>query len=410
MRRVVVTGLGVVSPLGTGVKDNWDALLAGRSGIDTITHFDASDLPSQIAGEVTDFDATNYMDKKEVRKTDYFIQYALAAAQMAMEDSGFTIDDSNAERVGTLVGAGLGGLPTIEKYHQAMLEANYKKITPFFIPMLIINLASGQISMRYGAKGPNSATVTACATGTHSIGDAYQIIRRGDADAMFAGGTESTITPLGVGGFCAMKALSCRNDDPQGASRPFAQDRDGFVIAEGCGMLFLEEYEQARQRGATIYGEIVGYGMTSDAYHLTAPAPEGDGARRCMEMALKNAQLPPEAVQYINAHGTSTPFNDLFETKAIKNAFGEHAQKLLVSSTKSMTGHCLGGAGAIEAIYTLLAMNKGIVPPTINLDPTDPECDLDYVPHTPREAQIDCALSNSLGFGGTNACLIFQRL
>jgi len=410
MRRVVVTGLGVVSPLGTGVKDNWDALLAGRSGIGTITHFDASDLPSQIAGEVTDFDATNYMDKKEVRKTDYFIQYALAAAQMAIEDSGFTIDDSNAERVGTLVGAGLGGLPTIEKYHKAMLEASYKKITPFFIPMLIINLASGQISMRYGAKGPNSATVTACATGSHSIGDAYQIIRRGDADAMFAGGTESTITPLGVGGFCAMKALSCRNDDPQGSSRPFARDRDGFVIAEGCGMLFLEEYEQARQRGATIYGEIVGYGMTSDAYHLTAPAPEGDGARRCMEMALKNAQLPPEAVQYINAHGTSTPFNDLFETKAIKHAFGEHAQQLLVSSTKSMTGHCLGGAGAIEAIYTLLAMNKGIVPPTINLDPTDPECDLDYVPHTPREAQIDYALSNSLGFGGTNASLIFQRL
>jgi len=410
MRRVVVTGVGVVSALGTGVEKNWAALMAGRSGIDRITRFDASELPSQIAGEVKDFNAEDYIDKKEIKKMDLFIQYAVAAADIALQDSGFAITDDNAERVGVLVGAGLGGLPAIERYHEAMLEGGYKKISPFFIPMLIINLAPGQISIKYGAKGPNISSVSACATGTHSIGDAYHMIRRGDADAMIAGGCESTITPLGIGGFNVMKALSTRNDDPQGASRPFDKGRDGFVMSEGAGIVILEEYESAKKRGARIYAEVAGYGLTGDAYHLTAPAPEGEGAARCMKMALKGSGVSPDQVDYINAHGTSTPFNDYFETLAIKSALGDHARKVMVSSTKSMTGHALGAAGGIEAVFTLLAMERGSVPPTINYQEPDPDCDLDYVPNEARQAKVDVAMSNSLGFGGTNATLLFKKV
>lgn len=410
MRRVVVTGIGAVSPLGTGNAKNWDALVAGRSGVDLITRFDTTDLSVKIAGEVKDFNPEDFIEKKEVKKMDLFIQYALAAAHFAMEDSGLQITEENAERVGVLVGAGLGGLPTIEKYHAAMLEGGYKKISPFFIPMLIINLAPGHISIKYGAKGPNLSSVSACATGTHSIGDAYHMIKRGDADAMIAGGTESTVTPLGIGGFAVMKALSTRNDDPKGASRPFEKGRDGFVLAEGAGILILEEYEAAKKRGAKIYAEIVGYGLSGDAYHLTAPAPEGEGAARCIKMALNNAGVNPEQVDYINAHGTSTPFNDYFETLAVKKVFGDHAKKLMVSSTKSMTGHLLGAAGGVEAVFSLMAMDKGVVPPTINYQEQDPECDLDYVPNTARDAKITYAMSNNFGFGGTNATLLFKKI
>jgi len=409
MRRVVVTGVGVVSPLGTGNGKNWDALVAGKSGIGPITHFDASSMPVRIAGEVKDFVAEEYIDKKEIKKMDLFIQYALGAAHFAMEDSGLQITEENAERVGVLVGAGLGGLPSIERYHTALMEGGYKKISPFFIPMLIINLAPGHISIKYGAKGPNISSVSACATATHSIGDAYQIIRRGDADAMIAGGTESTVTPLGIGGFAVMKALSDRNDDPQGASRPFEKNRDGFVMGEGAGIVVLEEYEAAKKRGAKIYAEVVGYGLTGDAYHLTAPAPGGEGAARCMRMALANAGVNPEEVTYINAHGTSTPMNDLYETLAIKTVFGDHVRKLMVSSTKSMTGHALGAAGGLEAVFTLMSMDRGVVPPTINYVEPDPECDLDYVPNTAREVKVACAMSNNFGFGGTNATLLFRK-
>jgi 3-oxoacyl-[acyl-carrier-protein] synthase II len=410
MRRVVVTGIGVVSPLGTGNRKNWDAIIAGKSGIDRITRFDVSDFPVQIAGEVKDFNPEEFIDKKEIKKMDLFIQYAMGAAHFAVEDAGIVIDDSNAERVGVLVGAGLGGLPTIERYHTALLEGGYKKISPFFIPMLIINLAPGHISIKYGAKGPNVSSVSACATATHSIGDAYHIIRRGDADAMIAGGTESTVTPLAIGGFAVMRALSDRNSDPQAASRPFEKNRDGFVLGEGAGIVILEEYEIARKRGAKIYAEIVGYGLTGDAYHLTAPAPGGEGAARCMRMALNNAGVNASEVTYINAHGTSTPMNDLYETMAIKTVFGDHAKKLMVSSTKSMTGHALGAAGGLEAVFTLMAMDKGVVPPTINYHEPDPECDLDYVPNTARESNIPYALSNNFGFGGTNATLLFKKL
>ena len=411
MRRVVVTGVGVISPLGTGNSKNWDALVSGRSGIGLISRFDTGAMPVKIAGEVLDFDPEQFIDKKEIKKMDFFIQYSLAAAQFAMEDSGFKITEENAERVGVLVGAGLGGLPTIEKYHSALLEGGYKKITPFFIPMLIINLAPGHISIKYGAKGPNISSVSACATGTHSIGDAYHIIARGDADAMIAGGTESTITPLGIGGFSVMKALSdSRNDEPQRASRPFDKKRDGFVMGEGAGIVILEEYEAAKARGAKIYAEIAGYGLTGDAFHMTAPAAGGEGAARCMKMALNNAGVNPEQVDYINAHGTSTPFNDLNETLAIKSVFGDHACKLMVSSTKSMTGHLLGAAGGIEAVYCCMAMDQGVVPPTINYEEPDPECDLDYVPNTARTAEIRYAMSNSLGFGGTNATLLFKKI
>jgi 3-oxoacyl-[acyl-carrier-protein] synthase II len=410
MRRVVVTGVGVVSPLGTGNDKNWAALTSGKSGISTITRFDASEFPVRIAGEVKDFNPEDFIDKKEVKKMDLFIQYSMAAAHFAMQDSGLVIDESNAERVGVLVGAGLGGLPTIERYHEAMLGGGYKKISPFFIPMLIINLAPGHISMKYGAKGPNVSSVSACATGTHSIGDAYHMIKRGDADAMIAGGTESTITPLGIGGFAVMKALSTRNDDPEGASRPFEKNRDGFIMGEGSGIVVLEEYEAAKKRGAKIYAEVAGYGLTGDAYHLTAPAPGGEGASRCMKMALKGAGINPEQVTYINAHGTSTPMNDLYETMAIKSTFGDHAKKVMVSSTKSMTGHLLGAAGGIEAVFSLMTIDKGVVPPTINYQEQDPECDLDYVPNTARDAKVEYAMSNNFGFGGTNASILFKKL
>jgi len=411
MRRVVITGVGAVSPLGCGNVSNWDALVSGKSGIGLITRFDASDMPVKIAGEVSDFNAENYIDKKEIKKMDLFIQYSLAAAHYAMEDSGLVINDENAERVGVLVGAGLGGLPSIERYHTLLNEGGPKKISPFFIPMLIINLAPGHISIRYGAKGPNLSSVSACATGTHSIGDAFHMIARGDADAMIAGGTESTVTPLGIGGFAAMKALSdSHNDSPEKASRPFDKNRDGFILAEGAGIVIMEEYEAARKRGAKIYAEVVGYGLTGDAYHMTAPAAGGEGAARCMKMALKNAGVLPEQVTYINAHGTSTPFNDLNESLAIKSVFGDHCTKLMVSSTKSMTGHLLGAAGGVEAVFTCMAMDKSVVPPTINYETPDPECDLDYVPNTARDAKIEYAMSNSLGFGGTNATLLFKKI
>ena len=410
MRRVVITGVGAVSPLGTGNAANWDALISGTSGIGPITRFDASDMSVKIAGEVKGFNAEDFIEKKEIKKMDLFIQYSLAAAHFAMEDSGLIINEENAERVGVLVGAGLGGLPAIERYHLALQEGGYKKISPFFIPMLIINLAPGHISIKYGAKGPNISSVSACATATHSIGDAYHIIKRGDADAMIAGGTESTITPLAIGGFAVMKALSDRNDTPETASRPFDKNRDGFVMGEGAGIVVLEEYEAAKARGAKIYGEIVGYGLTGDAYHLTSPAPGGEGAARCMKMTLKNAGVNPEEVAYINAHGTSTPLGDMYETMAIKSVFGDHAKKLMVSSTKSMTGHLLGAAGGVEAVFTLMAMNKGVIPPTINYGEPDPDCDLDYVPNTARDAKVEYAMSNNFGFGGTNATLLFRKI
>jgi 3-oxoacyl-[acyl-carrier-protein] synthase II len=410
MRRVVVTGLGITSPLGTGIDKNLEALENGRSGIGAINRFDVSEFPVRIAGEVTDFPADEFFSKKEARKMDLFIHYALGAADMALADSGLEINDDNAERVGVVVGSGMGGLPAIEKYHEAMMTNGYRKISPFFIPMTIINLAGGQISIKCGAKGPNLAPVSACATGTHSIGDAFRMIQRNDADAVIAGGTEATICGLGIGGFSVMKALSTRNDDPQAASRPFEKNRDGFVMGEGAGVVILEEYEAAKKRGAKIYGEVAGYGSTGDAYHLTAPAPNGEGGARCMQMALDTAGLNPEDVDYINAHGTSTPFNDLYETMAIKSVFGEHAKKLMISSTKGMTGHLLGAAGGVEAVFSMLAIDRGFVPPTINYTEPDPECDLDYVPNEARKADVKVVLSNSLGFGGTNATLLFRKV
>jgi len=408
-RRVVVTGLGIISPLGIGIKENWQALCEGRSGIGPITRFDTTEYETKIAGEVKNFDPTSFLDRKEARKMDPFIHYALAAGIMAMEDSHLKIDQSNAERVGVLVGAGLGGLTTIEKYHSILLKEGPKKISPFFIPMLIVNLAPGQISIFFGAKGPNSSVVTACATGNHSIGEAYKIIQRGDADAMIAGGAESTITPLAIGGFNAMKALSTRNEEPQKASRPFEKDRDGFVVAEGAGILVLEELSHAVKRNAMIHAEIIGYGCNADAYHIAAPSPNGEGAARCMEITLKAAGIPYSEVDYINAHGTSTPLNDLSETMAMKTVFKEHTKKLMVSSTKSMTGHLLGAAGGVEAVFTILTIKEGIVPPTINYEVPDPECDLDYVPNVARKAKVRVAMSNSFGFGGTNAALVFKE-
>jgi 3-oxoacyl-[acyl-carrier-protein] synthase II len=408
-RRVVVTGLGIISPLGIGIKENWQALCEGRSGIGPITRFDTTEYETKIAGEVKNFDPTSFLDRKEARKMDPFIHYALASGIMAMEDSHLKIDQSNAERVGVLVGAGLGGLTTIEKYHSILLKEGPKKISPFFIPMLIVNLAPGQISIFFGAKGPNSSVVTACATGNHSIGEAYKIIQRGDADAMIAGGAESTITPLAIGGFNAMKALSTRNEEPQKASRPFEKDRDGFVIAEGAGILILEELSHAVKRNATIHAEIIGYGCNADAYHIAAPSPNGEGAARCMEIALKAAGIPYSEVDYINAHGTSTPLNDLSETMAMKTVFKEQVKKLMVSSTKSMTGHLLGASGGVEAVFTILTIKEGIVPPTINYEVPDPECDLDYVPNVARKAKVRVAMSNSFGFGGTNAALVFKE-
>lgn len=408
-RRVVVTGVGMITPLGLNVESSWQNLLSGKSGIRRITQFDPSNFPSQIAGEVDGFNPEDYIEPKEVKKMDRFIHFAVAATTMALNDAELKIDNKNAERVGVIVGSGIGGLHTIEHYHSVLLEKGPKKITPFFIPMLVINLASGQISIKFGAKGPNSAVSTACATGSHSIGDAFKIIQRGDADIMIAGGTEAVITPLGVGGFTAMKALSTRNNEPERASRPFDIDRDGFVIGEGAGILILESLDNAIDRGARIYAEVAGYGMTADAYHITSPPPDANGAIRCMELALRDAGLSPSEIDYINAHGTSTKQGDEIETKAIKNVFGDHAYKLAVSSTKSMTGHLLGAAGGIEAVITVLSIYKDIVPPTINLDNPDPECDLDYVPYKSREMKVNNALTNSFGFGGTNACLIFKK-
>ncbi len=408
-RRVVVTGLGLITPLGIGVQPSWEALLEGRSGIGTIKTFDSSDLPVHIAGEVKNFDPLLYMETKEVKKMDRFIHFAVAASTMAMEDSGMKITAGNAERVGVIIGSGIGGLPAIEHYHKTYLAKGYRRITPFFIPMLIINLASGQVSIKLGAKGPNSAVATACATGNHAIGDAFRIIQRNDADVMIAGGTESVITPMAIGGFAVMKALSTRNGEPERASRPFDSDRDGFVMGEGAGVVILESLENAKKRNARIYAEIAGYGMTSDAYHITSPAPEGAGAASCMELTLRDGGVSPEVVDYINAHGTSTKYGDELETAAIKTVFKDHAYKLSVSSTKSMTGHLLGAAGGIETVITILSVQNGIIPPTINLENPDPECDLDYVPHKPRHRDVECALSNSFGFGGTNACLLFKK-
>jgi 3-oxoacyl-[acyl-carrier-protein] synthase II len=401
--------MGMVSPLGTGVEKTWQALIQGKSGVAGITKFDPTGFDTQIAAEVKDFVPENFMDKKELRHTDIFIQYAMASATMALEDSQLKITPANADRVGVVVGAGLGGLTTIEFYHKVLLEKGPSRISPFFIPMLIVNEAPGQISMRFGAKGPNTSVVTACATGNHNIGDAWRIIERGDADAVIAGGVEATITPLAVSGFNAMKALSTRNQEPEKASRPFDKNRDGFVIGEGSGIIILEELQQALDRGAKIYAEIIGYGLTGDAYHITAPAPEGEGAARCMAMTLKSAGIQPEEVDYINAHGTSTEYNDLYETMAIKTVFKEHAKKLAVSSTKSMIGHLLGGAGGVEAIFTILTICQGIIPPTINYQTPDPGCDLDYVPNIARKAEVRVALSNSFGFGGTNAVLAFKK-
>ncbi|MGE5237691.1 MAG: beta-ketoacyl-ACP synthase II [Chloroflexota bacterium] len=408
-RRVVITGLGMVSPLGIGVEASWEAALHGRSGIGPITQFDASAFASQIAGEVKDFDPALYIEAKEIKKMDRFIHFAMAAATMAVEDAKLEIGAHNATKVGVFIGSGIGGLRTIENYHQVLLDKGPRRVSPFFIPMLIINLASGNVSIKFGAKGPNSAVATACATGSHAIGDAFRLIQRGEADAMIAGGAEAVVTPLAVAGFSAMKALSTRNDEPDKASRPFDAERDGFVIGEGAGVVIIESMEYALARGAKIYGEIIGYGMSSDAYHITTPAPNGEGAARCMRAAIADAGIPPETVEYINAHGTSTKYGDELETAAIKQVFGDHAYRLCVSSTKSMTGHLLGAAGGVEAIFTILAVLHGTVPPTINLDRPDPECDLDYVPNTVRSRELDVAMNNSFGFGGTNACLIFRK-
>jgi len=409
MRRVVVTGLGAVTPLGIGVGSTWEAILAGRSGVGRITKFDPSDFPTTIAAEVKGFVPEDFIDRKEIKRMDPFIHLAMASAHFAMTDAGLTIDEELAPRVGVYMGSGLGGLSTLERYHQAYLEEGVRKISPFFIPMLISNLAPGHIAIRYGAKGPNITTTTACAASSHAIGEALLAIRRGVCDAVIAGGSEATITPMGLGGFCAMKALSTRNGDPARASRPFDKDRDGFVMGEGAAVLILEELGFAKKRGANIYAELCGYGASGDAHHITAPAPGGEGAVRCMRAALSDARVSPGEVDYINAHGTSTPYNDVFETMAIKTVFGDHAQDLMVSSTKSMTGHLLGAAGAAEGLFSILAIRDGVVPPTINYTTPDPECDLDYVPNEARSKEVRYALSNSFGFGGTNSCLLFGR-
>jgi len=410
-RRVVVTGVGMVTPLGASMETTWNNLIAGKSGIRRITRFDAeaTGMACTIAGEVPDFDVGRYVNRKDARKMDTFIQYGVAAAHMAIEHSGFEINESNAHRVGVIIGAGIGGLASIEKTMRAYEAGGARKISPFFIAQTIINMTSGWVSMLAGAKGPNLATVTACATGTHAIGDAFDIIARGEADAMIAGGSEACICELGVGGFAASRALSTRNDEPERASRPWDKDRDGFVMGEGAGVLMLESLDLARERGANILVEVAGYGMSGDAYHITAPAPGGEGGARCMKQMLIGAGLNPEDVDYINAHGTSTPVGDLAETEGIKSVFGDHARKLMVSSTKSMTGHLLGAAGGIEAGFTVLAIRHGVVPPTINLDEAGEGCDLDYVPNAAREADIDVAISNSFGFGGTNASVAFRK-
>jgi 3-oxoacyl-[acyl-carrier-protein] synthase II len=406
---VVVTGIGLVSSLGIGTELNWRALCAGQSGVGAITRFDASQFPTRIAGEVRGFDPLQWIEKKDVKKMDAFIQYAVAASQFAMDDAGLTIGPDLAPNAGVSIASGIGGFMTIEREHKALLEGGPRKISPFFIPSAIINLAAGQLSIRYGAKGPNTATCTACSASAHAIGDAYEIIRRDAADVMIAGGSEAAITPMSIGGFGALRALSTRNEEPQRASRPFDRDRDGFIVGEGSGVLILEELDFAKQRGARIYAEIVGYGMSADAYHITAPSEDGDGPFRVMRAALKSAHLSPDQVDYINAHGTSTPHGDKVETIAIKRCFGDRATSIAVSSTKSMTGHLLGAAGGLEAGITVLAVHHQTAPPTINLECADEACDLDYVPNVRRQMRIEYALSNSFGFGGTNAALLFKR-
>ncbi|MEJ5301051.1 MAG: beta-ketoacyl-ACP synthase II [Thermodesulforhabdaceae bacterium] len=407
-RRVVITGIGLVSPLGIGIEENWQALIEGRSGIGPITRFDASNYQTRFAGEVKNFNPEDFMPKKEVRKLDIFLHFALAATQMAVEDAKLTISEEEAPRAGTIMGCGLGGLTTIESSHKILLAEGPKKISPFFIPAIIGNMAPGLMSMRYNAKGPNLSIQTACAAGTHAIGTAFHMIRDGIIDIALTGGVEAVVTAMAIAGFNAMRALSTRNDAPEKASRPFDKERDGFVLSEGAAVLVLETLDRALERGASIYAEVIGFGLTSDAYHMTAPAPEGEGAVRCMQMALDDAGIRPEEVDYINAHGTSTDLNDRFETMAIKQVFGSHAYKLAVSSTKSMTGHLLGAAGGVEAAYTALTIKRGIIPPTINYEYPDPDCDLDYVPNVARSAQVKVALSNSFGFGGTNATIVMK--
>jgi 3-oxoacyl-[acyl-carrier-protein] synthase II len=408
-RRVVVTGIGLVSSLGIGTEANWAGIKAGQSGIESITKFDTTQFATRIAGEVKNFDPLAYIEKKDVKKMDIFIQYAIAASQFAMDDSGLTITPELSRRVGVFIASGIGGFTTIEREHKALLEGGPRKISPFFIPSAIINLAAGQVSIRFGARGPNSATCTACSASAHAIGDAFELIKRGAADVMIAGGSEAAITPMGIGGFGALRALSTRNDEPAKASRPFDRDRDGFIVGEGAGVLILEEFEMAKARGARIYAELVGYGMSADAYHITAPSEDGDGAFRVMSEAIQTAGVTPADVDYINAHGTSTPQGDALETLAINRCFGDHARDLAVSSTKSMTGHLLGAAGGLEAGITVLAVYHQIAPPTINLDHPDDNCNLDYVPHHSRPLAMTYALSNSFGFGGTNAALLFKR-
>jgi 3-oxoacyl-[acyl-carrier-protein] synthase II len=401
--------MGLVIPTGIGVATAWKNVCDGKSGIGPLTRFDTDGFETKIAGEVKNFNPELYIDKKEIKKMDLFIHYAIAAAKEAVEDAQLAITPENSEQIGVIVGTGLGGLPSIERYHKILLEKGPGRISPFFIPMLIANLASGQIAIQFGAKGPNTCVVTACATGAHCIGDAFRAIVYGDAEAMIAGGTEANITPLTIGGFNSMKALSTRNDEPQKACRPFEKNRDGFVVAEGAGIIILEELQFALKRKAKIYAELVGYGYTGDAYHITAPSPDGDGAVRCMRMAIKDARLKPGDVDYINAHGTSTPLNDLTETIAIKKVFGDHAKKVPISGTKSMTGHLLGAAGSTEAIFTVLSIRDGIMPPTINYEEADPQCDLDYVPNAARRTPVKIAMSNAFGFGGTNAALVFKK-
>jgi 3-oxoacyl-[acyl-carrier-protein] synthase II len=408
-QRVVVTGLGTVSPVGIGKDDFWRALIAGESGIDKITAFDARDFASQIAGEVRDFNTEDFLDGREARRMDRFSQFAIAASKLALEDSGLKIDSSNAERVGVIIGSGIGGLITLEAQHEVLLSKGPRRVSPFMVPMMICNMAAGHVSIALGAKGPSTCTVTACASGSNAIGDAFEIIRRGAADACICGGSEACVTPLSVAGFSSMRALSTRNDEPQKASRPFDAKRDGFVIGEGAGIIILEALEKALERGAHIYGELLGYGMTGDAYHITAPSPEGEGAARAMEAALEEAQISPTEVDYINAHGTSTPYNDEFETMAIKKVFGDYAYQLAVSSTKSETGHLLGAAGGIEMIVCALAIETGNIPPTINYEFADPRCDLNYVPNVSIRKNVRVAMSNSLGFGGHNVSLLIKN-
>lgn len=408
-RKVVITGIGMVSPVGIGNDQSWEALVAGRSGIGAVTRFDAAAFDSRIAGEVKGFDPSNWIEKKEIKKSDTFIHYAIAAAQMAMDDASLTIPADEAERAGVIIGSGIGGLPLIEEMHKKFLDRGPGRISPFFIPGLIVNLAAGQVSIRFGAKGPNSAPATACATGAHAIGDSFKVIQRGDADVMISGGAEAVIAPLALGGFAAMKALSTRNDEPERASRPWDIDRDGFVMGEGAGIVILEEREHAIRRGANIYCEVTGYGMTADAYHITSPAEDGDGMKRVMERAIADAGIDRDTVDYINAHGTSTIYGDRAETLAVKKVFGDHAYEIAMGSTKSMTGHLLGAAGGLEAAITARAMRDGVLPPTINLENPDPECDLDYIPGKARKKEVRNAISNSFGFGGTNATLLFSR-